>query len=265
MNAAKDTTILMYHDVSDDRGSRFREFVVTPEAFAQQMDHLASLGVRVCGISELAEAREEGSAEPMVAVTFDDAFRDLLANAVPVLCRHGFGATIYAPTAYLGSTSRWLDDIGEGDRPILSVSELREVASAGIECGSHSHTHAKLDVLDDDAVRREVELSKQLLEDALGSEVRSFAYPFGYEVATTRRLVAAAGYSTACRVNYARSGPDEDVYGLSRVPVTGQAKLEAFAALVDGRRSLAARRALSVAWRRLRRSVAAVQRGVAHD
>ena len=255
-------TILMYHDISPDRRrARFAPFVVTPTAFAQQMDYLAGLGVRVCSVSELANARAEDgdSISPMIGLTFDDAFYDLLANALPVIRQYGFGATVYAPTAYLGSTSRWLNGIGEGDRRIMSATQLGELAEAGIECGSHTHTHPKLDALPEDAVRRELELSKRILEDALGLEIRSFAYPYGYEVKATRRLVAEAGYDSACRVNYATSPTDEDVYALSRLPVFGGADLDAFASLVGGRTSFVLRRAIAFAWQRLRLQAAALQ------
>src|SRR5689334_1047748 len=71
-------TILMYHDVSSNRRGRFARFVVTPEAFARQMEYLAERDVRVCGVSEFAEARSKIDVprKPLVGLTFDDAFRD---------------------------------------------------------------------------------------------------------------------------------------------------------------------------------------------
>lgn len=253
--------ILMYHGVSPHSSSRFREFVTSPERFEEQMAYLADRGFRVCGISELVveRAKPAKTAQPLVGLTFDDAFRELLVHAVPVLERFGFGATIYVPTAYIGGTSRWLEQSGESERPVLGPEELRELPARGIECGAHSHTHPALDVLSSEQAREEVERSKQVLTETLGREVRSFAYPFGYESPRVRAAVAAAGYTSACRVNYALSPADEDVYGLSRLPVAADVELERFAALVEGRSSLRGRQALAYAWRPVRRALAKVQ------
>jgi peptidoglycan/xylan/chitin deacetylase (PgdA/CDA1 family) len=255
--------VLMYHGVSPERSRRFRRFVQTPEGFEEQMTYLADNDFRVCSVSEFVARRRPGRSEEtgrLVALTFDDAFRELLMYAVPILDRFDFGATIYVPTAYIGASSRWLEGVGEGDRPVLRAGELRELSSAGIECGAHSHTHAALDVLPVDAARAEVELSKQILEEVLGREVRTYAYPFGYASSTVRSLVAGAGYKSACRVNYGMSPENEDVYALSRLPVAAGCRLETFVALVSGQASLRRERARARAWRPVRREIGRLRR-----
>lgn len=221
------------------------------------MEYLSGRGYRVCSVSELVAARTGAApdARPMVALSFDDAFRELLVHAVPVLRRLGFGGTVYVPTAYIGGSSTWLRGAGEGDRPVLGADELRELAGAGIECGGHSHTHAPLDVIRTQSARVEVELSKEILEATLGSEVRTFAYPFGYERAGVRELVASAGYDSACRVNYRASPFGEDTYALSRLPVYGDWDLATFQRVVEGRTSLRLRHAASIAWRPIHRGI----------
>ena len=74
-----------------------------------------------------------------------------------------------------------------------------------------------------------------MLEETIEREVRTFAYPFGYESTAVRALVAQAGFASACRVNYSVSPAGEDVFGISRLPVVGDCSIEDFAALVDGR------------------------------
>ncbi len=248
----------MYHGVSPQRGRRFREFVTSPDAFEAQMTYLAEQRFRVCGISEFVEGRAESSSRATLGLTFDDAFQELLTFAVPVLRRLGFRATVYVPTAFIGGSSRWLERAGESNRPVLGGDELRELASNGIELGAHSHTHPALDVLPISEARAEVEKSKDVLEDVIGLPVHSFAYPFGYENAAVRAVVAAAGYSSACRVNYSLSTVEEDVYGLSRLPVAGDLSLETFGELVHGRRSLWLQKARAVAYRPVRRSMARI-------
>ncbi len=259
VRAGRGTPILMYHGVSPQRGRRFREFVTSPEAFEAQMIYLAEQRFRVCGVSEFVEGRAESSGGPALGLTFDDAFQELLTFAVPVLRRLGFRATVYVPTAFIGSSSRWLERAGESNRPLLGGDELRELAANGIELGAHSHTHPALDVLTVAEARAEVETSKEVLEDVIGLPVHTFAYPFGYESPAVRALVADAGYSSACRVNYSLSTVEEDVYGLSRLPVAGDLSLEAFGELVHGRRSLWPQKARALAWRPVRRSLARIR------
>jgi peptidoglycan/xylan/chitin deacetylase (PgdA/CDA1 family) len=175
-----------------------------------------------------------------------------------VLERLKLRATVYVATAFIGATSRWLADIGEGDRPVLSADDMRAVPSSVAEFGAHSHTHAPLDVTDSATVRHEMAESKRLLEEALARPVTTFAYPFGYERTTTRRLVREAGYTSACRVGYRHSEPHEDLFALSRVPVYGNVNLERFEQLLGSDLALRGRRMAAAAWRPLRQALAPV-------
>ena len=84
-----------------------------------------------------------------------------------------------------------LDDLERvcGARPVqerereryefLTWSQVREMASAGVEIGSHTVNHPILTTLDADALRDELVESKRRVEAALGRECLSFAYPNG--------------------------------------------------------------------------------------
>ena len=256
---AERVPILMYHGVSPTVGKRFSEFVVPPARFEEQMEYLAETGFRVCGISDLVSKRADDM-DRLLGLTFDDAFQELSTHAVPVLERLGFGATIYVPTAFIGDCSRWLERIGESDRRIMDVDELRGLAARGIECGAHSHTHPALDTLSRTEVEVEVETSKSVLEDAIERPVRTFAYPFGYQNASVREAVRQAGFDSACGVNYAVSTSQDDLFCLSRLPVAGGDRIETFRSLANGQRSLLGHRARALAWRPIRRGLARVTR-----
>lgn len=68
----------------------------------------------------------------------------------------------------------------------------------GVEFGSHSLTHPLLPAQSDAQLRREVSDSKHRLEDLLGLEVMSFAYPFGRVDGRVRGAVVDAG----CRLAF---------------------------------------------------------------
>ncbi len=60
-----------------------------------------------------------------------------------------------------------------------------------------------------------------MLEDRLGREVPSFAYPFGFHGPRIRALVERAGFRSACAVKDALSGPGDDPFAIARVIVPG--------------------------------------------
>ena len=115
---------------------------------------------------------------------------------------------------------RSLAPLGEGNRPMLTLGEIRDLDRAGVEIGAHTVNHPELDVLAEMAARAEIETSKRALEDGLGKSVPSFAYPHGYSSPTTRRLVREAGFRSACRVAHAFSSPGDTLFSLSRIIMT---------------------------------------------
>jgi len=220
--------ILMYHSVSDQASARFRPWTVSPQRFDEHMALVKELGYTPISVSTMVAAMDgyatSRGADPLpsmpIVLTFDDGFQDFLTAALPILQRYGFDATLYVVSGCVGGTSRWLAHEGEGDRPILTWPQLREIAAAGIECGAHSCSHPQLDVIPRARAREEIARSRQTLQDGLGQPVLSFAYPHGYHDVTVRRLAMEAGYSSACGVKHALSSLADDRYSLGRVIVT---------------------------------------------
>lgn len=217
------TPVLMYHSVAERSSPAFRPYCVEPGLFAEHLSALASSGYRTLTVTELAELRASGDGVPprSVVLTFDDAFADFHEHALEVLTRHRFTATLYVPTAFVGATSRWLSDEGEGDRRMLGWAELAEIAMAGIEIGSHSHSHLQLDLLSPDVLREELTESRRTLEDRLQEPVPSLAYPFGFHTSRVRQAARDAGYRSACAVRDLTSTSADDPFALNRLVVSG--------------------------------------------
>lgn len=208
--------VLMYHSVADHAAPAFRTFVTSQSAFADQMAALVDAGYRTVTVGQMLSGWDvPGPGHAPVVLTFDDAFRDFHEAALPVLAELGLQATLYVPTAYVGGTSLWLRAEQEGQRPMMSWAALTEVVDAGIEIGSHSRTHAPLDLVEHRRVVAEVGDSKTELEDHVQREVTTFAYPFGYHSGAVRRAVQQAGYTSACAV-HERIGTTADPFAISR-------------------------------------------------
>jgi peptidoglycan/xylan/chitin deacetylase (PgdA/CDA1 family) len=211
----------MYHAVDDVSTARFRPFAVTPQAFGDDMAYLAASGYQPLTVTQLVDssATPESLPDLPIVITFDDGFKDFLTTAWPVLQRHSFPATLYVPTAFIGRTATWLRAHGEQSRPVLDIAALRDLASAGVEIGAHSHTHPELDVLDPGRLSDEISRPKRILEDLLARPVRSFAYPYGYHSPAARACVREAGYSSGCTVEYRMSAANDERFALGRLSV----------------------------------------------
>lgn len=247
--------ILMYHSISDNSRRAFRRFAISPAVFAEQMAYLYDNGYCPLTVSALVDAIQASAVLPEkpVLLTFDDGFADFFTECLPILLHYQFTATLYLVTAYIGQTSRWLDGEKEADRPMVTWKQVQHIASCGIECGSHTHTHSKLDGLPLWRVRDEVTASKKLLDSHLPSPVRSICYPYGCYSELVQQEVRQAGYTSACAVRYELSSFQDDIFALSRLSVRPEMSTERLAALLEGRESQTIDRMRSAGYRALRR------------
>lgn len=228
--------ILLYHSIAEHVDPRFRTYAVRPEAFAAQMDYLARNGYTPIPVGEYASVITGGEELPRkpVVITFDDGLEDFVTSALPTLQEHGFPATLYVVTGYVGQVSRWLAPEGEGNRPMLNWTQIASLCHAGIECGAHTVHHPQLDVIPVASAREEIVRSRQMLEQHLGSPVLTFAYPNGHHSPRVRGLVIEVGYTSACAVKDAMSATDDDPFALSRIYVREDVDVERFGRLLEG-------------------------------
>ena len=238
--------VLMYHQIAD-RTQTSSRLAVSPDAFAGQLRRLQDGGYTTLTAAGLAAALADGGparpARPVV-LTFDDGYADFHTRALPLLRQYGFTATVFVTTG-------WISDAGHdaaGPRPgrMLSWSQIAELASAGVEIGAHSHGHPELDQLAGPSLRRELERSKELLEDRLGRPVPDLAYPFGY--------------SNACAVANTTVRPPADRLALPRLTVRQSTRPQAFDQIAAGQVPLSFVKdwSLTKGWSVVRRTRAAL-------
>jgi peptidoglycan/xylan/chitin deacetylase (PgdA/CDA1 family) len=257
--------ILLYHGVSATAAPAFRRWVVEPSRFGEHVEWIAASGRQPVTVSHVALALGGQATLPdrPVAITFDDGLADLATGAFPTLSRLGIPASLYITTGYVGGRSRWLDREGEGDRPMLDWSTVRRLDASGlVEIGAHGHSHRQLDVLPPHELPAEVDVSKRRLEEQLGHPIASFAYPHGYSSRRVRQAVADAGFTSACAVKHALSGPGDDRYALARIVVGADTTVEALDGMLHGAglRVAPRDRTRVMAWRLLRRAHAQLPR-----
>jgi len=187
--------VLMYHSISPSPLPDPHRVRVHPARLDRHLRLLRRLGLRGVSLRELLATSDRGSAAGLVGLTFDDGYVDFLDCAVPVLARHGMTATLYVVAGRLGGANEW----DAGPRlDLVDADQVRAVAAAGHEVGSHTLTHCRLPGASPATLAAEVGDSKRVLEDVLQSEVAGFCYPWGDFDAAAADAARAAGYDHAC-------------------------------------------------------------------
>jgi peptidoglycan/xylan/chitin deacetylase (PgdA/CDA1 family) len=212
--------ILLYHAVTETPGTHIAPFTVSPKAFEQQLDVLVEAGYHCITFGELVAAEMAGvhpaggTGRKVAVITFDDGYADFATAALPALRERSLVSTMYVTTGWLEGTRDRRP--GPSDR-MLDLAQLPGLLAEGVEIGTHSHSHPQMDTLDSATLRDELVRPKEIVEDVLGQEVTTFAYPHGYNGPRVRRATRAAGYANACGVRNALHCAGEDVFSISRL------------------------------------------------
>ena len=229
--AGSTVRVLTYH--------RFGESVrdpwcVRPDDFEQQLRWLAERGLAV-SLSDvlLFVAGEKSLKDGSILLTMDDGFGSVATHAAPLMRRYGVPGVAYVTTSLVGLDQR---DQGQPDR-YLTWDEIASLPSAGIEVGSHAHTHRSLGKMPLEEAVHEGARSKELLDAHLDRPVTSFAYPFGMrpdETSDTARVLTELGYTSIFIAQHGTLQRGADAARLPRVKVEGGERAWTFPLLCEG-------------------------------
>ncbi|WP_448611152.1 polysaccharide deacetylase family protein [Geodermatophilus sp. URMC 60] len=167
---------------------------VHPDRLELQLKTLERLGLRGVSLAELVRAEERGEGARLVGLTFDDGYTDFHDEVVPLLRGRGMTATVFVVAGRVGGRSDW----DEPSYDLMDAAQVRAVAEAGFEIGSHGLTHVRLAGLPDGTLEAEVVDSRRILEDLVVQPVTSFSYPYGSFDRDAAVAVQTAGYGQAC-------------------------------------------------------------------
>lgn len=208
-------SVLAYHKITS---FEFGGTWMPTARFAAQLDALLDAGylfIDEATFIETLEGGREGSAHE-VLLTFDDGYRELLADAAPVLEQRGIPVLLFLVSDFAGRENEWELRLPGRKFRHLDWDEIRELGGRGFTFGSHTCTHRDLRRLPTEVVRTELLVSKRTIEEHVGSPVRSLSYPFGLTAPSVAREAARAGYSAAFTM--CPSGPNRRIepYNLRR-------------------------------------------------
>lgn len=165
------TLILAYHNIVADDAVPAGDLAnhLPLSTFAAQMTALRATH-DVVPLAEVLSPHRT-SRRPRAAITFDDAYRGAIVNAIPELVRQGLPATFFIAPKFVGGGSFWWD-------------ALAEPAGAGLDPSDRDHALT--------ALRGEDEAVRQWAREA-GRPITE--PPADLRVATEEQLLEAASHS----------------------------------------------------------------------
>ncbi len=158
---------------------------ISPKRFEQQLRWLS----RWRRVVPLEETLRVAPRRRLVAITFDDGYRDNLTVALPLLEKFHLPITLFVTAGLLGRDT------------YLSESELREISKHPlVTIGAHGLWHRHFNRLTSDEARFELTESRRLLAGITGKTVDLLAWPYGECNGELELLSAKCGYRASWSV-----------------------------------------------------------------
>ena len=216
--------VLFYHRIADDGAN---EWTVTNRMFARQIRWLQTHFELVSLEEAQRLLRRRANHRPCVSITFDDGYADNCQEAIPLLIKQRIPCTYFVTLQNVLDCEPFAHDLAQGNSLLPNTLEqLRAMAAAGIEIGSHAYTHADLGaVVDRRKLHYEVVSAGEDLQQALGRPVRYFAFPFGQHAHLNREafeMAYQAGYEGVCSAYGGFNFPGDDPFHLQRISVENE-------------------------------------------
>ncbi|MFC3549811.1 polysaccharide deacetylase family protein [Lysobacter cavernae] len=216
--------VLMYHGLHRDAHSHGRfdpVYSVRPDDFARQLDWLQANGYRSMHLDDVA--LDTAADSQTLLISFDDGDASNIEVALPLLRARGMSAEFFITSDFI-------------DRPgMLTSTDVRALADAGMGIGAHGCSHAFLEDLEPAALTAELRDSRHRLRVLTGGAVNALALPGGRGGERELHAAQALGYRYLFgSVPGPNHRPRRDAW-LQRLAVTRDTTLPEFAALVRWR------------------------------
>jgi peptidoglycan/xylan/chitin deacetylase (PgdA/CDA1 family) len=218
--------ILAYHRIAPPEQSSLGRYCVSPDEFAWQLAFLHDAGFYTIGWQSLQLHLYYGLPLPgrPIVITFDDGYKDFAEAAFPALRKHGFTATVFVSPAHVGGVNVW----DGGTVPLLSWSDIGELADNHVGFGSRGLTHQPLTGISAVEAGAQLARSRQILEERLGSQITVVAYPYGDVDPLVEHLASAAGYAMGLTISARQCRLSDRLMALPRIELHGGMTFDQF-------------------------------------
>lgn len=204
-------SVLGYHDFSEhlpETAMRIRT-----SKFRKQLETIRQLGITVISLEDFIAWKKGARTIPekSLLLTFDDGWKSVYTDALPILREFGYPFTLFLYKNYV-----------DGGGKALTTPMIKELVAAGATLGSHSISHPYPLTLKkyrnksadayDAFLRKEMGESKRFLESKFAVKITTYSYPGGYFTEEMLPLGKEFGYTHCFTVlpgKVKRAMPDE--------------------------------------------------------
>lgn len=109
-----------------------------------------------------------------------------------------------------------LDEKALNRQIFMLPKEVKELIGAGMQVGSHAHSHYAFDAIDETLMRKEVTLAQESLALLLGYRPDIFSFPHGRYNATAVRVLKDEGFKCAVTVEKRAVASHDDDFSAPR-------------------------------------------------
>ena len=127
--------ILSYHSVSNENCPLSLKI----NQFENQLKYLKKNGFQSVFIDETNISNNK-----QFIITFDDGYKDLIINSLPILKKYNFKATCFVVSNLIGKTNSWdEEDENITKKNLMDRTDICLWIKNGMKVGSHSKNHLK--------------------------------------------------------------------------------------------------------------------------
>ena len=172
--------ILQYHHVSNTTP---KSTSITPAQFEVHLKYLQEHSFNVVPLSQIIDKikKQQPLKDKTVAITFDDAYIDVLTNAKPLLDQFNYPYTIYVNPAIINRNEK------KKKSHYLTWAQLKSLADEEVIIANHGFEHDSMTRITDNLTQaqwlsKQTELllkSENIIKEKTGQSWHYFAYPYG--------------------------------------------------------------------------------------
>ena len=229
--------VIMYHRViNNPENEGVYGTYIYEDMFKKHLQYLKDKNYTVITFKDLDKIGWRNRFEKgkkYIILTFDDGYKDNYDLAFPILKEFNFKATIFL----MGSLTYNEWDVkagGERKFSLMSVEMIKEMQDYGIEFGAHTFNHPKINTLSNEEIEHQIVDVKKPLEEKIGKEIITFAYPYGILNDYAKEMAKKAGYIFALATDSGSVCLSDDLYQIRRIAIFPNTNLFSFKRKVAG-------------------------------
>lgn len=115
----------------------------------------------------------------ILSVAFDDGWKSVYEQALPLLNKHGIKTTQFVVPAFAQTDTQ----------EYMSFTQIKKMQQAGNEIASHSYRHCDQTLLSQADLKRDIVKTTDLLTKNGVNDIHGFAYPYGVYTAVAQEAV----------------------------------------------------------------------------